>query len=724
MKSRSLSSDKFALLIHILCILIVMASAYLVRTPSCALSNIDPSIRDAYLDESGQPYLTDMDSYYHVRIVDEYIKYGHQGNAVDEDGKPWDLMSYYPKGRSAQYQPGIIWLTTAVWKVANIFKATDISRIEFSLSVYMAMISALIAYIAGCRMSGKAGGLVSGLLIGSAPFYTLRTIFGRFDTDMFVVIMNVLLILFFIEAISAKKNLMRILMVAGFVLTAILYAQCWGARNSLLFSGLTCVGGAVYIITSIILKDIRKNHIITLIATFLLTILAFIASEGIKVFSTLFSALAYTDTTSTGSDKLPNLFASIAELQKVKMFPKAFGKWFSGFAGSEQTIINGIGGMFVAVATIAGIVFLVLEAKGKKSERNSSNPDIKKDKASSKSGEKTDKNRKDKEIDGYDHLIHLCVLLTWLIVCIFITRSGVRFVEILSIPVGLFAGIFFGRFVNWIFNVKKAGNIDGIAFSLIVGAILVIPTLTGASSAAGTGVPGATDASYNSMEWIKNESKDSSIIESWWDMGYYYEAQSKVPCIWDGGSQNGARALLFSKAMTSDDLELSERIIKMIAFSGNDAIETMIKHTDTKNAFETLWDVLMMDKDEAVEALKQRCNLDENTAINVEKMIHPDNDKEIFLVITYTMTKQMGWYEYYSDWDFTGTQNLPEATWYSYTPDGTPVFLTEQGQDYLENKRSGETMWRLFFNAEENPYFMPAYEWHDGTEHVRIWRVQ
>ena len=96
----------------------------------------------------------------------------------------------------------------------------------------------------------------------------------------------------------------------------------------------------------------------------------------------------------------------------------------------------------------------------------------------------------------------------------------------------------------------------------------------------------------------------------------------------------------------------------------------------------------------------------------------------MYLVLTYTMTRQIGWYEYFANWDFTGTQTAPVSTWYSRMPDGTSLFDSDVGQEYLENVRSRETIWRLFFNAESSDCFTPAYEWHDGQEHVRIWRVE
>ncbi len=162
----------------------------------------------------------------------------------------------------------------------------------------------------------------------------------------------------------------------------------------------------------------------------------------------------------------------------------------------------------------------------------------------------------------------------------------------------------------------------------------------------------------------------------------------------------------------------------MLACSGNKAVDMLMEHTDAATSFEVIWEALMLDRDRACELIEDKCGMSADEAARAEELIHPAAGKEAYLILTYTMTKQLGWYEYYADWDFTGTQELPDATWYSYMPDGTPVFLTEKGQEYLEEKRADEIMWRLFFNAEENPYFIPAFEWHDGVEHVRVWKIK
>ena len=182
--------------------------------------------------------------------------------------------------------------------------------------------------------------------------------------------------------------------------------------------------------------------------------------------------------------------------------------------------------------------------------------------------------------------------------------------------------------------------------------------------------------------------------------------------------------MLVAKALVTEDLDLERRIWLMLSSSGNAGIDYLMGFTDARTAYEALWEALPKEKEEAAAILAARCGMNADEAARAEAYLHPAVLKETYLVLTYTMTQQIGWYEYFADWDFTGRQPLPSSTLYSYTPDGTPLFDTQDGQAYLEGVRGQEALWQLFFNASRTPCFTPAFEWHDGLEHVRVWRVE
>ena len=704
---------------HLICILTVFGAAALVRTAPVFFRGAAQKTRSAYVDEQDIPYLTDLDSYYYARLVDNYLSEGSLGDTVSDDGQAWDSLSYYPEGRGAQYQPVIAWLTAGIWRLFG----GSLNRLEYVLPAFIAALSAVAAYLIGWRMNGKAGGLASGLLVSCAPVYASRTCFGRFDTDMFIVFLELLLIFFLTEALRASSRIGRLLYAVLFAADSVLYFLCWTPTYGMLFAGLTLAGGLLYCLVCAVTAGIRCSsgesgtgsvfwvrQLLILMAAGALMLAGALLLYGTNVIKRVISAISFTPSSAAGTGVLPNLLESVSELFRPRVFPKSMLKAFAGYVpGGTPSVVSGVGGAVVFGLSLAGIILLLaagfLRFRGK-----------------------------NVCVSGYGALLYTCVLGAWFAAGIYLSRYGVRFIEHLSVPVGLLAAVPVGR-LNPVSGTSEelSGNyrrrrIFFLAKRLASAALLAaaaIPCITGAVRACAASRPSVTDASVNAMRYItKNAQDQDAVIASWWDMGYFYEKASGHPCLWDGGTQNGARAILVAKALTSDSLDLSRRILLMLSCSGNEAINLLMEHTDAASAFETLWTVLVSEKDEALALLSDRCGFDRAEAEEAWKLMRPDEPKETYLVLTYTMTRQIGWYEYYAGWDFTGRQAKPSSTLYTYTPSGTPLFRSEEGQEYMESVRGKEMMWRLFFNAERTDCFTPAFEWHDGLEHVRIWKVE
>ena len=699
---------------HVLCALTVMIAAVLVRLPGGDLQDLPEEVREAYTAEDGVPYLTDIDSYYHIQLVRNYLEQGKLGNAITEDGKDLNTLRYAPEGKIVDYPPGIVWLIAAAYRLFG----GSIETAGSGLILFIAALSALAAYLIGQRLGKHAGGVTAGLLVGCGPNYALRSCLGRIDTDAFVVLMELLLILFMSGALLAKDRRNRILQAAGFLLTAVLYPVFWEPMYAILFIGLTIAGGLLA--AGVIQftdpdsrpKSIReffcRPTVITALASGLLTAAGIVIIYGFSIFSAGFQMVSsILHINASGSGVLPNVYASIAELNRPALFPHGILQAFAGYIpGESPAAVNGVGGILAVMAGLAGLACLIcacFPGRRKVLYRTS----------------------------GHEGAVYGCILGVWLIAGFVLIRFGNRFLELLSIPVGLLAAALVGQLILW-----TEGGKDGkkeaahISYRKILPAamcvLVTVPAIIGSAGATGDSLPYVSDASAEAMRFIReNAQEPDAVIASWWDMGYYYETESGHPCLWDGGStEDGIRPMLVSRALIADDPELSRRILLMLSGSGDGAVQYLAARMNTETAFEILWKALPLGEEEAVSLLRSECSLTEAEARDAERLIHPEQPRETYLIITYSMTQQIGWYEYFSSWDFTGTQPLPSSTLYSYTPSGTPLFNTENGEAYLNGIRGQEMMWQLFFAAAQTPCFTPAFEWHDGLEHVRIWRVE
>lgn len=330
--------------ITILLAVLVMAAACLVRLPSATLTAKTPEKREALTNEEGRPYLTDPDSYYHVRLVNADLTTGQFGTARLDDGTDWDTLSFYPEGRSAEYQPGLIYLTEGVWKVLHGLFGTDLYAVEFSLSAAMSAVTALAA----------------GLLVACSPAFVNRTVFGRFDTDMFVLLMDVLLVLFLAEAFRARAFRARLLFSAGFALTAALYSRCWTAEGAAVVAGAVLGAGLLFVLALAITpkpllrgRRFEKQEPLTWLLCAVLSVSVLLAMHGTTLLDRVLAYRTVMAGIDTGGGVLPNLLVSINELSVPRLLPKTIKKWFS--ARGETTIVGGVGGAMAVLACMGGL---------------------------------------------------------------------------------------------------------------------------------------------------------------------------------------------------------------------------------------------------------------------------------------------------------------------------------------------------------------------------------
>ena len=692
----------------VICAVAAMVTAVYVRLPAASLEGTPEEIRHIYQEENGLPYLSDVDSYYHVILADNYIKTGSFGDSV-KDGTPWDSLSSYPEGRSASYQPGIVWLTAGLWKILKGF-GFDLYTVEFWLSVIMAAVTALAGFILGRRMSGSAGGFVTGVLVSCTSGFLTRTVPGRYDTDMFVVLMDIMLLLFLTEILRATTVKGRIAAWVGFGLSFAAYTLCWSSFSFLL-GGLVLSGGILYLVVLFFSPKttregngrfrwiVRQPETIILCGSAALGFIFMLLIKGVsflpelvRMVKRLFFVLK--------SNKLPDSDSMIAELDVPAWFPRKISNVFKGYIPDEEiSVLTGVGSLSAALLCIAALIILGVYAV------------------------KTNRKWNLVRFRRRTCAAYLCVFGTFLVGCLFMVSYGNRFVEHLGVAVGILAG----AGVGWLIP-DFGGNSDQKFKAILTGTLLttaaVVPCITGGREASAFNMPSVTDASDFAMNWIKENAEDpEAVVLSWWDKGYYYEYASGHPTFWDGGSLTYGQAVLMAKALTADDMHLSRDIFQMLAWSGSKAFDVMKEHIKKKDAFEAIWETLSLDKEETVRVLTDQYGLSQEIAVETEALIHPPSPRECYVIITDTMLMQLGWFEYYRDWDYTGESPEPVYTVYDIKPDGTAnLDMEDEKSKAYFAERAKETIWRLSFDGDGEDCFIQKVYIDDKVHEVQIWK--
>ena len=180
----------------ILIILILLAVVFALRAPAADLPSMDNELKAQYVDSSGLPYFSEMDSYYNLRLTQDYADHGYVGDEII-NGSEWDMHRYAPDGNKINYELGIVYLTNWLHDVANSFFGGNYSlkEIAFWTGPIIASLAVIPAFIFARRVSNYWGAIVATLIIVLAPNYFSHTFAGFFDTDMFYYIFSLLTIL-------------------------------------------------------------------------------------------------------------------------------------------------------------------------------------------------------------------------------------------------------------------------------------------------------------------------------------------------------------------------------------------------------------------------------------------------------------------------------------------------------------------------------------------------
>ena len=83
-------------------ILILLAFVFALRAPAADLTILPTDIKGDYVDSSGLPYFSEMDSYYNLRLTEDYIDHGYPGD-FKVNGSDYDMHRVAPDGQVVIY---------------------------------------------------------------------------------------------------------------------------------------------------------------------------------------------------------------------------------------------------------------------------------------------------------------------------------------------------------------------------------------------------------------------------------------------------------------------------------------------------------------------------------------------------------------------------------------------------------------------------------------------
>ena len=642
-------------------IILLFLVVFSIRAEAASIGGVPDQAKSFYQDQNGLAFFSEMDSYYNLRLTEDYLNHGYLGD-TKINGTDWDLHSSYPLGQSAEYPPLIVYLTAFTYKFVNLFKHVPLNAVAIWIAPFIASLAVIPAYLLIRRITNDYGGITAGLLVGLAPAYFAHTFAGFFDTDQFNMLLPLLVVMFFIYSILAKNMKSRTIYASLSAISMLVFTLAWEGWWYIFYLIIATV--VIYLLVSKFLFNFKpiksdyfkgklawfndKPEIYTFVVFLVLSLILMSISLGLSgLFSGLESPIGVTKLQSAvQSTSYPNVYISVSELQ----------------IPSITEVINGVGGYLPFFFGIFGVIALIWKLKPKEVKKEVSDKKPRKPRRRGRNRRKEDEKEieKDTKIIKPDpipqkrnYIFYIVLFSLWLLITAYAMTKGVRFIENFSLPIALSAGIFVGILLSYV-----KGHVKNISYQKIIMAVIVIAVvfspITSAYGISSTVVPGTDNSMVSSLEWINNNTSNNTVITSWWDFGHLFTAVADRPVTFDGSSQNSPRAYWVGKALLTSNETLSVGILRMLASSGDMAPLTLDNYTNnTGKSAEILNNILGVNKTQAISIMTTQYNLTPDQAQTIVQYTHPNNPTPDVLITSSDMVGKAGWWSYFGSWNFT-----------------------------------------------------------------------
>jgi dolichyl-diphosphooligosaccharide--protein glycosyltransferase len=598
-------------LIPIIIILIIFSTGFFIRLGSADLHQYNQTEKQQMLDQNALPYMYELDSYYNLRLTQNFLKNGHFGDQI-KNNQSWDSLSYSPPGRPAEYPPLIVWLAAAFFLFVNLFTTMSLLDTSFWLPAFIGPLAGIVGYLFVRKYAGEFAGFVTGILIVTAPVYFMRTMAGFFDTDMFNILLPLLTVFFFSEAIETSKKLNMVIYTTISVFFLILFSLAWTGWSYIFY--LMFFTGLIYILLCKI-KKIKIKNFLEVFALFVgLSLVSVALTSGINGIIILIQGPLnfipfLPGANSTGA--WPNIYVSVGELHQP-----ALDEFLSG-AGPVNLGL-GVFGIFV-------IASIMLRSKMRKLY-----------------------------LPNLSWFVFILIFV-WISLASLAYYASARFAMLLIPSLAIFSGILIGIAIEYLKKSPlhlKNNRITVIASILLV-AIICIPPIINIDQSYSVISPGANDDMANAAYWIKANTSNDTVIITDWSYGHFFTEYANRPVIFDGGSQNTPRAYWGSKAFSTDNETLSAGIMRMISYSGDDSYLSLENYTqNTSLTVEIMNNILGVSKNQARKILIDQYKISPDLTEKILNGTHPNNPRPFVIFTNDGMIYGGHWTFVFGDWNF------------------------------------------------------------------------
>ncbi len=573
-------------------------------------------LKDRYRDQKGRLYLSGIDSYYWLRLLNNLIEKGHIGdrrvNGVDYDdmiGNPIDL---------ATSKNVHIWLGLIFYKAAQFFNSSvNLEEVLFYIPVVLSVLIVIFSFITAKMLgAGDLGAFVASFAINLSPFFISRSTSEWFDTDIYNVLFPLLAFWAFLFAFQNRKFLARVFYCFVSALFLSFYASTW--KGWWFIFDIMIISGLLFVSNQRMSKSESgvyapvKPQIVLLGIFFLLTAVMVSLLNSFSVWKDFISE--------------PLRMVSVLKVTQTSMWPNVYQTVEELGKAGPYTIVTALGPVFVFFFAMIGILYIFLVERIIRDER-------------------------------YGFGI-LC-LVFWIITIFYASLEALRFMLLLIVPVGLVFGItvdrcyrficgLSGSRINKIFVVCiRYVFVLAISFYAISGFMRLHSAVTGY-------LPLMDDTWHRALIKIKNTTPKDAFINSWWDYGHWFKTVACRRVLFDGMTQNTPYAYWIASALMSSDENESTAILRMINTSANKATEILEtkEGLGSADAVHFIRTALRIGESSAREYLEKEARISPVYLDEILAALFPKRMPPVYFVVSYDMISKIGPISYIGNWDW------------------------------------------------------------------------
>ncbi|MDD5585269.1 MAG: STT3 domain-containing protein, partial [Candidatus Omnitrophica bacterium] len=577
-----------------------------------------------YQDKDGHTYLLELDPYQWMRNTENVVRFGHPGTEKKEN-KIYDTYMLAPKGLEVVPIQFLFFCSAFFYKIYSFFfQHTPLVHFLFYLPLVYVSIFLTLLYFFSRRFFSRWGAFFTTLFVGLSEIFVLRSCVGWFDYDTLSMTMPLLIVWCLSLAFTSKGNWKRL----------IFYALCASFFQGLYtftwigwwFIFLIVIAAVVFITLNNYLiaqprERVNRESILNIAGILIFfagsIFFCFLISGGnlIKDFFTLLKDNLYLGDSASKSI-WPNVSYTISELQ----------------AASIRTISNSLYNKSIAVLSVASLVWIYFK------ERRGENKFV------------------------------IYSMVFWTVFMTYASFKAVRFILYLAIPLGFFLGWAIhemGSLIRRKFSYNRKIRLFCVAaFAFLLSYLITVMITTGIKKSR-TIYPMLNNEWANTLSYLKDNTPQDAILNSWWDFGDWFKALAHRRVIFDGQSQKGFLAYWMARAMLSTDEQESIRILKMLNNASDTTFSVLSRYVRDPFLAERLLERLLFLDREGGEKILKQYKVPPSAIVVILDDLHKRPGAAYFIVDK-SMLVKMGSISFLGNWDFkrvfaAHNINSPEA---------------------------------------------------------------